>query len=400
MCKQCTSKANLKTNENLTSCSCYPWTYKTNSILPEEAKGYFHIAVNGSIDNGFYTNLGINLNNLPNDCFEYPGITPIVFQNSKSGMKIDYYIRYILDDNTVVFANKENGEVLEQSSIEYDYNQLLIVSNLYTGEENQKIVQVKDSEGQNYKIFTEGGERCLTAGCEPSDNTVSNAVSVLSGSPLALKFFDESFENISLPHLSEITTLKEPPKISSINDSGMFPDDAERAVKGTALIPCIAIKDDSMPLSRRMEESPYYALECNVYWHLLWAEIIPAESSISVEETLGINRHEQNDMEDILNMTVASDFGLTFYQKTNGFKEQISSSLNMRLSRVNDRLSMLERSYYMSNPQKSTAKYIKYAKAHEFVLKRTDGSIVDSWIAIDRRDSRMVIYPSEINQKQ
>ncbi|MEC5308883.1 Larvicidal toxin protein, partial [Bacillus thuringiensis] len=195
--------------------------------------------------------------------------------------------------------------------------------------------------------------------------------------------------------LAPPTQLGPLPALRYLQDSGLAPHEAPRAIIGSALLPCIFV-NDVLPLDRRIKESPYYVLEYRQYWHRLWSDLIPAGTTRTMTEVTGMlsGAQTQNNMRNSIDMSIGVDWNIRFGTRSNPFSQQITRNLNvLRSNTITDLGERTEQVRYL-NPNPTDVRYARFAVGHEYVLRRMNGTQVASWVAVDNRSMYLLTFPT------
>ncbi|MGE7625241.1 hypothetical protein ACQKMD_20155, partial [Viridibacillus sp. NPDC096237] len=295
------------------------------------------------------------------------------------------FIFYSTDSGQFVIANQQFGEVLE-----YVTNGESIVTRLYNGNSRQLFRKV-DVSTENFRLEIEG--RGIIP-CGNNANTWTRIIAFPLFESSNFLFRHQSNHNVSVtvPSLRTSTPLEPIPELTNLNDAGPSPAQAPRAVIGSALIPCLFI-NDVIPLDRRIRESPYYVLEYRQYWHRLWSDSFFVGGSRTVTEETGISTGAQENMRNTINMSIGADWGLQFFQQSNPFSQQILSGLSTSRSFTTVPLGPNIAQSVFRNPNQFTTRFSRFARAFEYQLRRTDGTIVGTWVAVDNRSMYIKTFP-------
>nr|ABI15164.1 binary toxin B [Lysinibacillus sphaericus] len=367
-----------------------------NYNLPEISKKFYNLK-NKYSRNGY----GLSKTEFPSSIENCPSNEYSIMYDNKDPR---FLIRFLLDDGRYIIADRDDGEVFDEAPTYLDNNNHPIISRHYTGEERQKFEQVGSGDyitgEQFFQFYTQNKTRVLS-NCRALDSRtiLLSTAKIFPIYPPASEtqltaFVNSSFYAAAIPQLPQTSLLENIPEPTSLDDSGVLPKDAVRAVKGSALLPCIIVHDPNLNNSDKMKFNTYYLLEYKEYWHQLWSQIIPAHQTVKIQERTGISEVVQNSMIEDLNMYIGADFGMLFYFRSSGFKEQITRGLNRPLSQTTTQLGerVEEMEYYNSNDL--DVRYVKYALAREFPLRRVNGEIVKNWVAVDYRLAGIQSYPN------
>nr|WFP21571.1 Tpp36-like protein [Bacillus thuringiensis] len=370
--------------------------------LPEESKRFQRITninnTNNRVMDAYTLSGGESLENDRGAC---PNVVPLrnTVVNAESSYQNDsqYFIFYKTDNGQFVIANLGNGRVLDTES--YNYNNFtydVVISDIYKGNRSNQIFK-KELVAQNqFRLTTtRNNENLAINNCNGEFNKFQTYVAVPGNVNNVYKIYDYRSPSFALPNLSTPTTLDVPENLKSRDDLGVEPNVAPRAIIGNALIPCILVNDYQYSLADKMKNHPYYKLEYRKYWHRLWTDLVPyAITDTKKEERTGMVAGNQNNMENIINMSVGNDLGLRFNTMTDRFKMDISSALGIKVSYANNLGEILDE-YTVANVREANGvRYVRYALGHEFVLTRSDGSEVGKWYALDPNNRLTRTFPT------
>ncbi|MGF2773341.1 hypothetical protein, partial [Bacillus cereus] len=294
-----------------------------------------------------------------------------------------YFILYQTDSGGFVIAGYGYGRVIQYSrngnahiGAEYDGNVHQIFRRTQVNQDTFRLInssdRAMDSCWQFYGINN-------TALSHENHNIVN-----------PMRFLNA--RNLRMPLSPNHTELNPLPNLNGINDAGPSPAQAERAIIGSALIPCI-FAEDVIPVRQRIKDSPYYVLEYRQYWHRLWSDVLSSGDSRTFTETTGILSGEQVDMRNTIDMSIGADWNLRFGNRSMPFRQQILSGLNTTVSFTNTDLAQREENQRFVNFNSQAVRYARFAKAHEYRLTRTDGTAVRTWVTVDHRTMYLKTFP-------
>ncbi|PHD58330.1 hypothetical protein COF61_23305 [Bacillus toyonensis] len=384
-------------HENKNYYSCSPRQFNTLN-LPDESKRFQTIThvqntnSNPSL-NATSTTRGQNIDGSNNFCRSISLDFQLINQDLNTTQDTFYYLFYLLDSGDFIIANYGTGRVLENRTVEPD--ERAIISSLYTGSVSQFFR--KRSSVNNQFILSPQQE--LNRAVNVCNNTINLATKITSGFNIpdntsnVFRHIVASNRPITIPSFSNESTLGPAPVLTSLSDYGPSPAQAERAVIGSALIPCIFV-NDVLPLERRIKESPYYVLEYRQYWHRLWTDEIPSGDRRSFGEITGILPNAQASMRDMIDMSIGADWGLRFGDSSTPFKRGILNSLNTQGSYADVDLGTQTGSNQLTNFNSFSVRYARFVKAHEYRLTRSNGTVVTTpWVALDYRVPQTARFP-------
>ncbi|MFV1457082.1 hypothetical protein [Bacillus mycoides] len=311
------------------------------------------------------------------------------------------FVFYQTDTGNFVIANRGNGRVLEMVEVPGGdplWHQLL-VSRLYENKPTQmfqrRVVNNTDfllTTTFNNGIF--GIQNCNNNPNPFQIYTTVNETESVGFRNNTYRFRPENNQPIGLPSLRSGETLGPLPALRYLQDSGLSPAEAPRAVVGSALLPCIFV-NDVLTLPARMQQSPYYVLEYRQYWHRLWSDIIPAGGDSWVQEITGMlgGAPAQANMRRIIDMSIAPDLGIRFGTQSTPFSIKIAEGLRRSRSSANQDIGETNDRVRYTNSTNQATRFARFALGHEYVLKRMDGRIMNTWTVIDRSSMYLLSFP-------
>ncbi|MGF1438752.1 hypothetical protein ACQUW6_32175, partial [Bacillus thuringiensis] len=178
----------------------------------------------------------------------------------------NYFAQFIYfkkDYGGYIIANRQHGEVLESVA----ENASSLITAPYTNKRQQEFGRYVYPDGK-FRIYGDDG---AIMPCNDKWNSWTRITMSGSNADESRYVFQHgSTFPITIPTKLEPTTLGPIPELTNIDDSGKPP---KPALVGSALLPCIFVNDG--PLSQRIQDSPYYILECYDYWKLISSHVIP-----------------------------------------------------------------------------------------------------------------------------
>ncbi|MES9782770.1 hypothetical protein ABWK43_18100 [Bacillus thuringiensis] len=283
------------------------------------------------------------------------------------------FIFFKKDFSGYIIANRQHGEVLESVFANND--------SLITAPYANKTQQVFGKSSYSDKSFRLYGDHGAITTCGDKWNSWTRIT--MSGSNenqarYVFKHGDTSFP-ITIPTKLEPTTLGPIPELTNLDDVGTPP---APAVVGTALLPCIFVNDRTP--SQRIQDSPYYVLECYDYWKLIKSSIIQPGGFDNWWEETGIHSNVQAAMKNMINISIGDDKRLRFFNLSDPFHQSIVEDINIPASTSNSDLSFITAIREHTNPYSTRLRFAKYFVARKFELKRLDGSTpIYTWEYID-----------------
>ncbi|MBY7115264.1 RICIN domain-containing protein [Bacillus sp. 17RED48] len=393
------SNGQKQNHENKNYYSCSPTQFNAPN-LPDESKRFQTITNINTNNNGhrvldaMNTTVGQELERGYGNCSRVSVANTVVNEQVRFLNKSQLFVFYQADAGDFFIANKGNGRVLEV--IPNSTHGYLVISNLYDGANNNQRIRKENVTTTNFRLRSQDAVINI---CGHNINRLVSITAIQSTAETLFRFRPENMDNISLPTLPTGGRLGLPPVLTSLNDSGPSPsptgpNPAPRANIGSALIPCLYV-NDVLPIDRRMEVSPYYVLEYTQYWHRLWSdEVLSGDRGGPYEEITGILPNAQESMRNMIDMTIGEDWGLRFGSNSTPFKRGILSSLNNLESYAARDLGSRHSSYGFTNFNPFPVRYSRFVKAHEYTLKRMDGTVVTTpWVALDHRSQYLPRFP-------
>lgn len=302
-----------------------------------------------------------------------------------------FFVFYQLDDGNFLIANKGNGRVLEV--VPNAQNGFVTISSIYSGSNLGQRIRLERQTNDNFRLISQG-RAINVCGQFAQQYTSITAVVPSWDSTRLFRFRTENMNPISLPNLPEPTNLEPLPQLTGLNDSGLSPRDAPRAIIGSTLIPCIFVKD-VIPLEQRIKTSPYYVLQYRQYWHRLWSFQFAAGEGRTISETTGILPNAQENMRDTIDISIGADWDLRFFANSTPFRQQINSGLATQNSFTDTNLGLTTVETRYTNPNFSPTRFAMFVKGYEYVLTRLDGTVVSSpWVALEGRSSYLKSFPN------
>ncbi|PEA86377.1 hypothetical protein [Bacillus thuringiensis] len=384
---------NLKSKHDEKPCNCEPVGYTTPN-LPEESRKFQTITSFFS-DNtsSFYARPNKSGEDIgPGECGKLNLGNQIVCDAYNKKLDENLFVFYQLDNGYFAIANRETGEVLEHMYENDDKEEASIVFRPYTGEDSQVIKKTVSQVLPIFNLSVENGNKLIGLCNNNLDEKtkVTTRLSHVKGNETVFTHLEES-EDIAIPSLPSTSELGPVPEVTGFNDPLPENDKAKRAIKGSVLIPSILV-NDHLSLADRIKKNPYYTLEYRQYWHLVWSDLFTAGSNKIKTEVTGISNDAQEKMKLAVGMSVGTDLGLNFTEKSEPFMKQIISGLNGKESHTVD-LGETTTITDVENPEDFTVRFARYARAHEFVLKDSDGKVAGGpWVVVDGNEMYLKRY--------
>nr|CAJ86542.1 Cry49Aa protein [Lysinibacillus sphaericus] len=302
------------------------------------------------------------------------------------------FIFYALDNNNFIIANRHDGFVLQFLIAN---GQGVIVSREYQPNIRQEFT-IQSINSDTFRLHSRDTNTFATV-CWAQFNSWTKIVSRVDnpGAPNA-DLRHRSFLDINMPQLPSLTPLQPLPRLTGLEDGGLSPAQAPRAIIGRTLIPCLFVNDPVLRLESRIKQSPYYVLEHRQYWHRLWTDIFNAGERREYREVTGINHNAQNDMNNMINITIGSDGPnrLLFGHLSTPFRQQIISNSNTLGSFANSNYSSRTESITYLNTEFHQVRFARFVKAYEYRLTRADGTLVGTpWVVLDRKEMDLRTFP-------
>lgn len=307
-----------------------------------------------------------------------------------------YFIFYPLDSGDFIIASQYHGRVLENIPDDRapggNLNSRAIIASPYRGAMSQ-FFQKLSLTIENFRLLSVLESDKAVNICDNNINEATKVTAVDTNSTNNLFRHDSVTRPIAFPSLPNSTTLEPIPELTQLNDSGLHPNEAPRAIIGNVFIPCIFV-NDVIPLEQRIKQSPYYILQYQQYWHRLWASgPMGSGDSRIVPEATGISNDMQANMRHMIDMSIGADLGLRFFDRSKPFRQKILSGLNTMGSLFNIDLEETIEEVRITHPISSGASFVRYARGNEFTLTRLDGTQVSTWGMVDPDTRYLKAFP-------
>ncbi|MGE6553427.1 hypothetical protein ACQKFK_32425 [Bacillus mycoides] len=312
------------------------------------------------------------------------------------------FVFYQTDSGQFVIANRGNGRVLEMVEFpnsDPQWHQLLI-SSFYENRRNQLFDRrIINNTDFLLTTITETGSVFGAQNCHNNPNAWQIYTTVNENESVGFRnntyrFRTENNLPINIPPLRSGEPLGPLPALRYLQDSGLSPAEAPRAVIGSALLPAIFV-EDVLSLPARMAQSPYYVLEYRQYWHRLWSDIIPANGQSWFNETTGMlgGAPAQGNMRNTISMSIAPDLGIRFGTQSMPFSIKIAEGLGRQISNANIDIGETSQNIRYDNPQNQPTRFARFALANEYALLRMDGRVMNRWTVVDRSSMYLLSFP-------
>ncbi|MBT2579015.1 hypothetical protein J7E43_16710 [Bacillus sp. ISL-8] len=295
------------------------------------------------------------------------------------------FIFFKKDYGGYIIANRQYGEVLE--SVTANANSLITAP--YANKRQQEFGKYVYDDGR-FRIYGDDGS--ITTCGDKWNSWTRITMSGSNANEARYVFQHGSTFPITIPTKLEPTTLGPIPDLTNLDDTGTPPPPA---LVGTALLPCIFVNDRTP--SQRIQDSPYYILECYDYWKLMKSGVLQPGESEGWWEVTGIHSDIQEDMTNRINISIGADKKLRFFNLSDPFRQTIVRDINILASNSNSDLSYIAIPKEHKNPYSTRLRFAKYFVAREFVLKRIDQpNPVHKWEYIEDASYVMKEYKSSI----
>lgn len=393
------------TEYNSNNNGSYPSTeyvkgYSIGDDLPLESKQFQKISnVNTSGSHRAIdakdTEIGYQIDNrVSGPCKGVDYQNTVTYEQTAIGGDSQFLIFYQTDSGRYIIANRENGRVLEV--ISSSINNFVTISNMFNGFQNQNFIMTKSADNSSFSLTTENNKTLNICNHEFEYNTKITALENANRNDNYLLFKPTSDTiNVSFPTLPSLTTLPDPSSLTSLDDRGIEPNNAPRAIIGNALIPAILVNDGD--ISDRIKTNPYYRLTYKQYWHKTWSVQIPAFGRQTVRDITGMYPNTQTEMKNIIDISIGNDWKLRFFNKSKLFQKQIYEGLNMLPSQSNDNLEFVTFDYDKLNTTQNEVRFVKYNLAYEFELTFANGiRVMAPWVMYTPEEI-IKTYPNNIN---
>lgn len=299
----------------------------------------------------------------------------------------NYFIFFVLDNDKYIIASKANGEVLQLDFVD----EVSIVTRPYMGYLAQHFMK-NNLTITDFKLKTYN-DRTIDA-CEHRIHSWAKVTTSKGDGGNVL--FTANYQNINIPSLPNPIPLQNPRDLMSLDDTGVNPKNAPRSIQGSVLIPAIVVSD-IIPIDKSIKESPYYVLTYKQYWHKSWSVLLEPREERLVTDVFGMYELTQQNMKKAIDISVGADYKLRFFDKSDGFKQQIYRGLNTLPSQVDKDLIDREITYTRANNSFERVRYVKYSLAYEFELTRMDGTpVAEPWVAY-HEDTIVKTFPHNMS---
>ncbi|MDY0855561.1 hypothetical protein SPE26_32745 [Bacillus thuringiensis] len=369
-------------------------------VLPDVSKRFQAIMIN-ALSPSCLTELNLPLGETvpfpPRECRQIITEYQTLIGSLESGTDIYFYIFYHTDDGGYVIANRENGRVLEYMDNPSELFRVLR-SRLYNGSSPQ-IFNIFGNAHTTFRLQTQtqpSGESYVLRPCNDDPHSLISLLftrtSLGLSNPNTLLNLRESerIPPVPIPSLQPPSKLGPIPELTHLGDYGNPP---APALVGTALLPCIFVNDRTM--SQRIKDSPYYILECYDYWKLISSHEVQPYETKGWEENTGMNRSAQDDMRDMINITIGNDKRLRFFNLSSPFRQSIVNNINISASNETTDLPARYEPNSFTNNTSLPIRYAKYFIARQFLLKRSNQTTpIRSWEYVDNTISVMKQFTS------
>ncbi|MEE3806724.1 toxin [Lysinibacillus fusiformis] len=298
-----------------------------------------------------------------------------------------YFIFFPTDDGRVIIANRHNGSVFTGEATS-------VVSDIYTGSPSQFFREVKRTMSTYYLAIQNPESATDVRALEPNSHELPSRLyftnNIENNSNILISNKEQIY--LTLPSLPENEQYPKTPVLSGIDDIG--PNQSEKSIIGSTLIPCIMVSD-FISLGERMKTTPYYYVKHTQYWQSMWSALFPPGSKETKTEKSGITDTSQISMTDGINVSIGADFGLKFGNKTFGIKGGFTYDTKTQITNTSQLLIETTYTREYTNTENFPVRYTGYVLASEFTLHRSDGTQVNTipWVALNDNYTTIARYP-------
>ncbi|WP_458109694.1 hypothetical protein [Bacillus zhangzhouensis] len=348
--------------------------------LPIESKSFSMIAntknTNSQYLSAWTDNIGWELGKTGN-CSRTVDVNNTVLSDFDYSSKKQKFIFFRADSGSYFIANQDNGRVFQIVKDPQDY--VVIISADYDGSDTQMFDKIGNNNNFYLSVYFDNNKKYFINNChnQPSPEKRQKITGITSNLDTnTYKTIKQT--DIDLPELTNNPeTPPFPPKLTSIDDTGVFNDKAPKVTYGSALIPAIVVKDH-YPVQEYISNNPYYVLKRKKYWYNLATGFVASGNRDLYTLKKGIYPEAQESFKSTVNMSITSDEYLRFYSKSTPFEQQIYTGLNTSKSYDNVDLSLTEelKPYLNINPY--DMRYVLYVLVDEYELTRMDGTLVEA----------------------
>nr|WKC58921.1 insecticidal toxin protein [Bacillus thuringiensis] len=337
--------------------------------LPEESTTFKSIrsvlATNGRVLIAARTRFGQQLGgDVPSHCKTIYVANQLVNEPENSTNYEQQFLFFKTDNGDYRIANRQHGEVFQsnEATPELPPGDSLITAP-YNNNRRQQFGKFLYAD-ERFRIFNDDGS--ITP-CGDKGNSWTKITMGANANEARYVFeYGDTSIPITIPTKLEPTTLGPIPELTNLDDFGKPP---QPALVGSALLPCIFVNDRTP--SQRIQDSPYYILECYDYWKLISSHVIPPNDTAQWMEETGVHSGVQDNMRQTIDMSIGSDKRLRYFNLSDPFRQSISRNINILRSDTGSDLSYTYGPNYHENKTSGQLRYAKYYVAREFVLKKS-----------------------------
>ena len=281
------------------------------------------------------------------------------------------FIFFPTDSNEVILSSRYNGDVMTNSwaSVSrYD-----ILGRPWSGNRNQ-LWRRTNVAGSHFALVAINLNRAIDV-CHNLHH--NNALLTLANST---NVNDQNLQHQRVRTVRHLTRPETAPLMTGspmipqfTNPNNLPPAESERFLKGVSLIPCIMVSD-TIPMSTRMAESPYYILERWESWIRLWSRLgLPPGSTYTTSQVTGVTSNTQQTLERHINFNISSDLSLNFLPMLSPLKFSVAGGLKQTISRSDTLATTETNTLNIPNPSAHNLSIAGYGYTETYVLKRANG---------------------------
>lgn len=199
---------------------------------------------------------------------------------------------------------------------------------------------------------------------------------------------DGNWQHWKINELSDSIVLPEietalPPVAPDYDPAGginqVLPEKSDTVITDTALLPFFMVNDPHYTDAlKKFQNNPYYLLVKKQYYEKTASQILAPSEVYAYTETSGITEIEQNEFEQIVNMSIGMDYGLQFKKFSASLKYEISNSIRTLISKSIERRTETATTRTITNPLAQPASWTQYQLVTEYQVLRANGTPLDS----------------------
>ncbi|MED1093535.1 RICIN domain-containing protein [Bacillus paramycoides] len=312
-----------------------------------------------------------------------------------------------LDGGLYAIVNKNSGKpVVADGGRGYVYNGQGSLPNdqalrqmSWNGADNQKWY-LRDKGNNKYEIVNQGNQKVASYAWEGTAIQNIEYVDLDNSNPSD----NDRLFNISAARSTfTVPTLPATgarPNAPAYDPNGpidqQLSQTSNSVIVGSALIPCIMVKDSSADDYTKIHNSPYYVLQKEEYWEKTRSATISPGGTDKYFVKNGVSTVDQQRMTDTLAMNFGADLGLKTDNLSASIKYSISKTLQTEVTKTTTNASEESEEKTIPSAYGKETGYTVYQLVTKYTLKRTDGTTVsDPWSV---RDKNQIVVRSIPNQ--